>query len=360
MPLALIHTNPKKIELDIIAVAADATMQKGGSVFNSIISARGEQLKNVLMRRGLEKAGQARRMKCKDLVNDYTRNRNYQKLVVTVAPEWKVGFADEIDTLKQCYKNILNTVSVLGGENIGIGLIDEKGYGIPDDIALDTAVQTISEHPVTARVNIFLITYNYKLPSIEYKPEIIDNLVCYFAGSHKEIGTSTAIGALPTCGVPTEELDPEKEKDKRIISDLKELMPSSGSHSKMSICVEGTELDITDGMGESFSQMLLRKIDESGMKDSEVYKKAQVSKQLFSKIRSNIHYQPKKGTVIAFALALQLDLDGTKELLRTAGFLLTNSRVSDRIIIVCINHNIHSLFKVNEYLYECNQPLLGS
>ncbi len=358
MPLALIHTNPKKLDLDVIAVAADSTMQKGGSVFSSIISARGERLKIVLTRRGLETAGQARKMKCKDLVNDYARNRNYQKLVVAVAPEWKDGGADEVEALKQCYKNIMNAVSVLDGENIGIGLIDESEYGIPEDIALDTAVQTISEHPVTARVNVFLITYKYKLPSIECKPEIRDVFVSYLISPYKE--GVTAIGALPACGLPTEKLDPEKEQNKRILSDLKELMPSSGSRSKIRICIDGKELDITEGMGESFSQMLLRKIDESGMKDAEAYKEAQVPKQLFSKIRSDVHYQPKKGTVIAFALALHLDLTDTKELLRTAGFLLTDSRVSDRIIIVCINHNIHSLFQVNEYLYECNQPLLGS
>lgn len=330
MPLKIVRNDITKMDTDAIVNAANSSLLGGGGVDGAIHRAAGPRLLMECMTLGGCKTGEAK------VTGGYKLPCRY--VIHTVGPRWSGGNRGEREALISCYKNSLALAKKMGCESVAFPLISSGVYGYPKDKALRVAVETIGEFLAENDMTVYIVVFDKDSYQIGGKlfADIEEYIDERYAGKRSESST---------------------------------IMRSRLMEEPADFCAESTMLsapsamsldDALKQMDESFSEMLLRKIDESGMTDSQCYKKANIDRKLFSKIRGDKFYRPKKPTAIAFAIALKLDLDETKELLMKAGFALSHSNKFDIIIEYFIVHGNYDIFEINEALFAFDQSLLGS
>lgn len=332
MPLQIIRNDITKMNVDAIVNAANSTLLGGGGVDGAIHAAAGPRLLAECRRLGGCLPGQAKLTRGYDLPCKY--------VIHTVGPVWQDGTQGEAETLRACYRSALTAAKHHFCKSVAFPLISAGAYGYPREEALQIAVSTIGEFLLKEDMNVYLVVYdrNSFCVSRMLLADITEYIDQHYVDTHvyarqrnlKEYAQS----------MPLREAMPAP------------CMPSAG-FSKASLN------DLVSQVDESFSQMLLRKIDEKGMKDSDCYKKANIDRKLFSKIRKDIHYKPSKPTALAFAIALELNLPDTRELLEKAGFALSHSSKFDIIIEYFIRNGNYDIFEINEALFAFDQSLLG-
>ena len=330
MPIQIVRNDITKMECDAIVNAANPTLLGGGGVDGAIHSAEGPKLLEECRKLGGCKTGEAKITRAYNLPCRY--------VIHTVGPIWKGGTNHEEEKLISCYKNSLELAKKKRCKSVAFPLISAGAYGYPKEQALQIAVSEICKFLILNEMLVYIVVFDRDCFRVSKKlihdiTEYIDE--CYVEAHYQ--GNSTRLFTYP--------LEDVWEDDSCQI----------GAESV-------TDLKLSDAVGqldESFSQMLLRKIDENGMTDSECYKKANVDRKLFSKIRTNPQYKPRKATAVAFAIALELPLNETKELLQKAGYALSHSNTFDIIIEYFIKKQEYNIFTINEALFEFDQILLG-
>lgn len=315
MPLEIIRNDITKVQVDAIVNAANSSLLGGGGVDGAIHKAAGPELLEECRTLGGCPTGQAK------ITKGYKLPAKY--VIHTVGPVWHGGSQGEEQLLRDCYRNSLALAKEHGLESIAFPLISAGAYGYPKDQAMQVAISVIGEFLMSHEMMVYLVVFDKSAVVLSEK---------LFASINQYI-------------------DDRYVEEHVILRDyqVREFYPVAGRSLE----------DLVNHLDETFSQMLIRLIDEKGMTDPVVYKKANLDRKLFSRIRNNIHYRPSKPTVLAFAIALQLNLDETRDLLARAGFALSHSSKLDIIVEYFIEAGLYNIFEINEVLYAYDQNTLG-
>ncbi len=346
MPIKFIRNDITKLTCDAIVNAANSTLLGGGGVDGAIHKAAGKGLLLECMKLGGCKVGQAK------LTSAYKLPCRY--VIHTVGPKWKGGQNGEKELLESCYRESLKLAFENGCESVAFPLISSGVYGYPKDQSLRVAVDIITAFLIEHDMLVYIVIFDKAAFQISEKlfTDIVSYIDDKYVGTRFEFKCRRDDWAEDTLFAETRIL-PDEEKSEKLPAPpvpcpQATLMPKAASLE-----------DYVKQIDESFSEMLLRKIDEKGITDSQCYKKANVDRKLFSKIRSDIHYHPSKTTAIAFAIALELSLEETKDMLMKAGFALSHSNKFDIIIEYFISNGNYNVFEINEALFAFDQSLLG-
>ena len=334
MPLEIVRNDITKMTVDAIVNAANESLLGGGGVDGAIHYAAGPELLAECMTLGGCKTGKAK------ITGGYNLPAKY--VIHTVGPIYEDGKHGEKALLESCYRESLALAKAHNCETIAFPLISSGVYGYPKDHALKVAIDVISDFLLENEMTVYIVIFDKAAYKISEK--LFSDIAEYIDDNYVDEHTDYRRESM-RMNMPMQASIGMFEAD---LCECKAMMPDDDLDSKLK------QID------ESFSQMLLRKIDEKGLTDAECYKKANVDRKLFSKIRSDVNYKPSKPTAIAFAISLELSLGETEDMLKKAGFALSHSNKFDIIIEYFISKGNYNIFEINEALFAFDQSLLGA
>ena len=329
MPLEIVRNDITKMSVDAIVNAAKESLLGGGGVDGCIHRAAGPELLQECRTLGGCRTGEAKitgayRLPCKYVIH-------------TVGPVWNGGKYGEREQLASCYRTSLALAKEHCCETVAFPLISSGIFGYPKDQALRVAVDTIGEFLLHNDMTVYIVIFSRTAYQISSKlfADIAEYVDDHYVDAHT---------------------DSQRERLRRM--SVLESRTLSADAAAAPMAVGGLD-SLLAHLDAGFSETLLKLIDRSGKKDAEVYKKANVDRKLFSKIRNNPDYKPSKATAIAFAIALELSLPETRDLIARAGYALSPSSKFDVIIEYFIMQRDYDIFKINEVLFAFDQSLLG-
>lgn len=330
MPLEIVRNDITKMSVDAIVNAAKESLLGGGGVDGCIHRAAGPELLQECRTLGGCRTGEAKitgayRLPCKYVIH-------------TVGPVWNGGEYGEREQLASCYRTSLALAKEHCCETVAFPLISSGIFGYPKDQALRVAVDTIGEFLLHNDMTVYIVIFSRTAYQISSKlfADIAEYVDDHYVDAHT---------------------DSQRERLRRM--SVLESRTLSADAAAAPMAVGGLD-SLLAHLDAGFSETLLKLIDRSGKKDAEVYKKANVDRKLFSKIRNNPDYKPSKPTAVAFAIALELSLPETRDLIARAGYALSPSSKFDVIIEYFIMQRDYDIFKINEALFAFDQSLLGA
>lgn len=333
MPFRIVRNDIVAMEVDAIVNSANPDIIVGRGVDLAIHTAAGTELFMARKFLGKINVGQA---KTTDAFNLKARI-----VIHTVGPLWIDGQSKEKEQLKKCYHNSLLEAINYGCKSIAFPLISTGTYRFPKDVALAIAMEVISEFVLTHEMDVYLVVYD--LESFMLSEKLVHDVQAFIDDHY--------IAEFD------EDNDHQITRFRNI--DAYHYYPHIDANRRVEAVLSPSIDDLVNTLDDTFSVMLLQLIDNKNLTDAYVYKKANIDRRLFSKIRNDDQYKPSKMTIIAFAVALELTLVETQALLNSAGFALTRSSKFDVIIEYFIREGNYNVFEINEVLFSFEQDCLG-
>ncbi len=386
MPFSIIRNDITKLKCDAIVNAANRSLLGGGGVDGAIHRAAGPELLEECRTLGGCEVGEAKitgayRLPCKYVIH-------------TVGPVWGGGAGGEKEKLESCYRNSLLLAKAHGCESVAFPLISAGAYGYPREQAFRVASDTIRDFLSENEMDVTLVVFDRV--SFEVSKDLGARVLEYIDQNyvnenymHRTVYNNAVPAAAPMPMQTSAREEGKSTEKKRLFPNLRRRERNEREQKREQTNLYGSALpedgfaeredaagdalyapgmpsaaalsldDALNNLDESFSEMLLRKIDEKGITDAECYKRANVDRKLFSKIRGDRLYKPSKPTALAFAVALELPLPEAKSLLMKAGFAFSRSSKFDVIVEYFISSQQFDIYRINETLFSFDQPLLG-
>ena len=341
MPFLMIRNDITKVAADAIVNPANRNLLQGSGTSRAIYQAAGEQeLTAACEAIGYCDLGKAVCTPAFRLPAKY--------IFHAVCPAWQGGLFGEAEQLAGAYHSALELAAEYQCESVAFPLLSSGNYGYPKEQAFRIAVDTITQYVMEHDLTVYLVLYDRHSLAVSRKlsasvEEYIDD---HYVAQNDE-------------SYEFDRWRRESAERRRRLEEEAAPMLEAAAPPAAPMAARSLE-HLMDNLGESFTTRLLRLIDERGLKDSTVYKQSNISRQHFSKIQCNRDYNPKKKTVLAFAVGLHLSEDETIDLLKSAGYAFSDGSKRDWIVRYCLEHKIYNINQVNTLLFEYDQEQLGA
>lgn len=358
MPYQIVRNDITAMHVDAIVNPTDAQYSGAGGTDAQVHRMAGDALRRACdclprLERGQVAITKGYRLPCRMIIH-------------TVGPVWQDGLHGERETLYNCYRGALEAAEARGCETVAFPLIASGTFGYPKDQVLRIALEAIGDYLMAHSMTVYIVVYDKEAYAVSKK--LHADVQSYIDEHYIDISAEALRQAMPKqIRRPSESApmwDRAESNAAPAIREEREVRAAAAPFAAQSPLPKPAKKQSLDellsDLDEGFSGTLLRLIDERGMTDVQCYKRANIDKKLFSKIRSNPRYQPSKPTVLAFAIALELSLDDTKMLLEKAGLALSHSSRFDVIVEYFLQQRRYDLMEINEVLYQYDQPCLGN
>ena len=355
MPFEIVRNNIVNMHVDAIVNTANPEPLVGSGVDTSIHQAAGPKLLEARRQIGAISMGEARLTPAFDL--------NAKYVIHTVGPIWQDGTAGEADILRSCYINSLKLALEQQCESIAFPLISTGNYGFPKDLALQIAISTISGFLLEHEMQIFLVVFDKRAYALSEK--LFQAVASYIDDHYVEEVHFAEYQSNRIQGRPGRAEMSRPQLQAPMFECCESVSEDLAEYSTVLRPVEAKKKpkrkleDLLKEVEDTFSENLFRWIVKKDLTNPEVYKKANMDRKLFSKILNNKDYKPSKMNALALVIALELNLDETKDFIGRAGYALTHSSRFDIIVEWFILQKNYNIFEINEVLFAFDQPTIG-
>ena len=365
MPFQIIRNDITKVKADVIVNTANPDPVIGSGTDSAVYHAAGQQ-QLLAERKRIGHIAPGR------IAVTPAFNLSAKYIIHTVGPSWEDGSHGEREILHSCYEKSLGKAAELKADSIAFPLIATGVYGFPKDEALNIALAEIGKFLLTHEMEVILVVFDRKAFELSGRlagdiDEFIDDHGVLIAREAEYGGSMDNRAYSRRMNAAGLRADKElfrpgaKLTDTEEEAELFDEAPAPTAPLNASfISMESESLDeVLQNTGDTFQQKLFQLIDASGMDDVTVYKKANIDRKVFSRIRCKNDYRPKKKTAVAFAIALQLDMPAMQDLLSRAEIAFSPSNKFDLIITYFVTHGVYDIFRINAALFKYGQPTLG-